>query len=287
MQTNRLPVCNIDLFDNSNDFWIDSLDGLLERYPHLEFPHENTFYSILIIEKGYGEIVLDHKRRRIENNHVVIVKPHCIIELYLNRAAEGKIICFTEDFFSLRYNNNILNQFSFFEGGSSNLIRIPTDKLDYKHFLISCMYNEYRVKMKASKKVLRSFLNILLIELERVQTPLNIMNDSNPTKEKVQKFQKLIEKNFSTHKMPSDYANMLNISTNYLNKICKLTLGQTSGDLIRRQIILEAQRLLHYTNDSINEIANNLGFEHPSYFVTLFKKVTDLTPEQYRKKRGE
>ncbi|QHC86200.1 AraC family transcriptional regulator [Empedobacter brevis] len=286
MQTTKVPVCNMGLF-NSNDFWMSSIDGLLINFPHLEFPHENTFYTLFIIENGNGEIIIDQNRSRIDNSQIIIIKPNCITEIYLKKEAKGKMICFTEDFFSLRYNNNILNQFTFFNETSEILIRITTNKLSYINFLTSCMYEEFNSKKKASKKVLRSFLNILLIEAQRIHTPLRIMNENTPTKEKVQKFQKLIEKNFKMSKMPSDYAKMLNISTNYLNKICKTTLGLTSGDLIRKQIILEAQRLLHYTNYTINEIANELGFEHPSYFVTLFKKITNLTPEQYRKKRNE
>ncbi|RZK31013.1 MAG: AraC family transcriptional regulator, partial [Hymenobacter sp.] len=45
-----------------------------------------------------------------------------------------------------------------------------------------------------------------------------------------------------------------------------------------------AQRLLHYTNCSVNEIANQLGFENGSYFITFFRKKVGLTPEQFRKK---
>lgn len=287
MQSNRIPVCRIDLFDNSTDFWIRSTEGLLEEFPHLELPHENNFHTLLILDKGDGELVIDYDKSRIDSNQVVIIKPNCINKLYLNREATGKVICFTEDFFSLRYNNNILKQFSLFNGTSSTLMRIPQELFNYIKLLGNFMFNEYSLKHRSSKKVLRSFLNILLIELDRVHTPVKTITDTTPTKEKVQRFQKLIEKNFRKNKMPSEYADMLNISTNYLNKICKQTLRQTSGDLIRKHIILEAQRQLHYTNLSVNEIANELGFDHPSYFITLFKKVTDQTPEQFRKGRIE
>lgn len=287
MQTDRLPVCDIGLFDDTTDFWIDSIDNLLGKYSFLEHPHESTFYTFLIVEKGRGEIIIDNNKIRIDDAQVFIIKPNCITELYLNREAIGKIICFTEDFFSLRYNNNVLNQFSFFNRESKIVIRVSNDNLSYLKSLISFMHNEFTNKKKASKKALRSFLNILLIEIERFYNPLRNMESNNPTKEKVQKFQKLIEKNFKTMKLPSDYAKILNVSTNYLNKICKKTSGATSGDLIRRHIVLEAQRLLHYTNYSINEIANELGFEHTSYFVTFFRKTTNQTPEQFRKKRTE
>ena len=153
--------------------------------------------------------------------------------------------------------------------------------------LTEFMYDEFKNRKMSSKKALRSFLNIMLIEMERSYNPLTNMHFSNPVREKIQRFQKLIEKNFKTAKLPSEYAEILNVSTNYLNKICKKTTGITSGDLIRRHIVLEAQRLLHYTNYSINEIANELGFEYTSYFVTFFRKMTNQTPEQFRKRQSE
>lgn len=119
---------------------------------------------------------------------------------------------------------------------------------------------------------MRSYLNILLIEFDRIYIPQQAVKVHNAINDKIQRFQLLIEKHFKTHKMPSDYADMLNISTNYLNKICQNILGQTSGHLIKRHIILEAKRLLSYTTDSISEIAHELGFDHASYFVTIFKK---------------
>jgi AraC-like DNA-binding protein len=115
---------------------------------------------------------------------------------------------------------------------------------------------------------------------------MGIVKNRNIKQDKIQLFEKLIEKHFVSKKLPSCYATMLNVSTNYLNKLCKEETGQTAGDLIRKQIIIEAQRLLHFTNYSINEIADKLGFENVSYFVTFFKKQIQKTPEQYRKEEN-
>jgi len=97
------------------------------------------------------------------------------------------------------------------------------------------------------------------------------------------KLKEMIEKKYKEKKRPSDYASLLCISPNYLNKICKEETGLTAGELIRKRIIIEAQRLLYYTNYSVNEVANKLGFDNASYFVTFFKKNTNQTTEQFRK----
>jgi hypothetical protein len=92
MQTNKLPVCNIGLFNNSSDFWIDSIEEVLKKYPALESAHINTFYTILILEKASGKIVFDHDKLCIDSSQIIILKPNCINKIYLNADAKGGII---------------------------------------------------------------------------------------------------------------------------------------------------------------------------------------------------
>jgi len=184
---------------------------------------------------------------------------------------------------NLRYNTNVLHQFSYFTEVNHAVFSLSEEKGKKLSFLLWQMMEEFQSKKKASQKVLRSYLNILLIEFDRLYVPQHTVKVHNAVNDKIQRYQTLIEQHFKTHKMPSDYAEMLNISTNYLNKICRTILGHTSGNLIKRHIILEAKRLLSYTTNSIGEIADELGFEHASYFVTMFKKATTQTPEQFRK----
>ena len=112
MQTGILPVCNLDIFDEKlKHCWIDNLWNLLERFPSLEYPHKNNFYTLLIINEAQGEIEIDNEKINLIDAKIIIIKPRCINSIEINNNATGKIICFSEDFFSLRYNNNILNQF--------------------------------------------------------------------------------------------------------------------------------------------------------------------------------
>lgn len=284
MQTAEIMVCNMGLFGNGvRHFWLDELSGILERFAILEFPHKQDFYSIIIIEQAHGELTIDHQKLRLDKPKVIIIKPRCISHLNINRNAKGKIICFTKDFFSLRYNNNILNQFSFLQQEAKPYIRLNEEQKQKWDILIKLLFEEYIARKQETNKVVRSYLNILLFELERLYHPIGFAKTINIKKSKVHEFEDLIEQHFKSKKMPNDYAKLLFISPNYLNKICKEETGQTAGDLIRKRIIMEAQRLLKYTHYSIKEIADKLGFDNTAYFITFFKKQTHTTPEQFRK----
>lgn len=287
MQTTEPSVCNMGMFgDGARHFYTDDIYGLLEKFPDLEFPHKQEFYMLMYIESASGEIILDNYRIRLDSAKAIIIKPRCIISIDINRQAKGKIICFTEDFFSLRYNNNILYQFSFLQRDAKPYIRLNMAQNERWESLVMLLAEEFFLQKRESQKVLRSYLNIILFELERVYNPSGYIKNKKLKHEKVQQFEDLINRHFTTKKLPSAYAGLLHVSPNYLNKICKEETGQTAGDLIRKRITIEAQRLLHYTYYTVSEIADKLGFESVSYFVTFFKKNTGLTPEQFRKKEG-
>jgi len=285
MQTTALPDCSIGLFgDDIKYFWMGSLTGFVDKYPTLAQAHRQNFYIVLLVEHAQGVVSVDNQRITLDcHAEAIIIKPGCISTIDLNRQARGHIICFTEQFFLLRYNNNILYQFSFLKREAESYIHLEDQETLSWYQLISLCHEEFIREQMASETVLRSYLNIILFELERLYNPSQLLKNRNMRQEKIQEFEKLIDANFKSSKMPSYYADLLNVSPNYLNKVCKEETGQTAGDLIRKRLTLEAQRLLHYTNSSVNEIADQLGFESLSYFVTSFKKQTGQTPEQFRK----
>lgn len=287
MQTKELAVCNIGLFsEEPKHFWMGELAGLLERFPLLEYPHKQEFYMLLFVEHAQGELLIDEQKVRLDSAKVIIIKPRCVSSIDINRQAKGKVICFTEDFFSLRYNNNILYEFTFLQSGSKPYIRLSDEQHLRWQVLNSLLLEEFLFQKKGTEKVLRSFLNIIMCGLERIFWPFEVEKIRSLRQDKIHQFELLIETYYAIKKLPSGYADLLHISPNYLNKICREETGQTAGDMIRRRITIEAQRLLHHTNLSVNEIANKLGFENLSYFITFFKKQTGDTPEQFRKQNN-
>ena len=66
--------------------------------------------------------------------------------------------------------------------------------------------------------------------------------------------------------------------------MCKDIFGLPAATIISNRVILEAKRLLVNKEISVTEISYLLNFQDVSYFVKFFKKYTDFTPEQFRKK---
>ena len=78
-------------------------------------------------------------------------------------------------------------------------------------------------------------------------------------------------------------ADYVHINETYLSKLFKKETAITIGEYIQTKKIEVAENMLKYSNFSCVEIANYLAFSSHSYFIQVFKKHTDLTPNAYRK----
>ena len=74
----------------------------------------------------------------------------------------------------------------------------------------------------------------------------------------------------------------LNISANYLSRLLKTLTGQSTQQFIHDKVIDIAKQKLSTTDLSVNEIAYELGFEHPQSFSKLFKSKTNFSPLGFR-----
>ncbi|MEC5142894.1 helix-turn-helix domain-containing protein [Chitinophaga sp. 212800010-3] len=77
-------------------------------------------------------------------------------------------------------------------------------------------------------------------------------------------------------------ANQLHLSSRYLSDVLKQETGKTAIDLIHTFLISEAKNLLKGTGLSVSEIAYSLGFENHPYFSRLFKRVSGVTPNEFK-----
>lgn len=73
-------------------------------------------------------------------------------------------------------------------------------------------------------------------------------------------------------------ANELNLSAQYVGDVLKSLTGKSTQQHIHDKLIEKAKEKLSLTDLSVNEIAYELGFEHPQSFSNLFKKKTTYTP---------
>lgn len=122
-----------------------------------------------------------------------------------------------------------------------------------------------------------AYLNSLLTEINSAYFRLQ----KRPTGEEVDKFiefRVFVESNFTSQPTITTIAEKLALGDDSLYRIVKKYSGLSPKEFMTQRLILEAMRRIHHEqNTSVKELAYELGFNDPSYFSRLFKKVTGKT----------
>jgi AraC-like DNA-binding protein len=126
--------------------------------------------------------------------------------------------------------------------------------------------------------VLRIFSKIIRIWKEDV----SMAYDGEIT-DVIKKAVAYVSENYSTTN-EEEVAEMCGISYNHFSVTFKKQTGQTFRDFLEAVKIQNARKLLLSTEQSITEIAYEVGYSSTSYFISRFKKQCDITPKQFRKK---
>ncbi|WP_158552471.1 helix-turn-helix domain-containing protein [Spirosoma telluris] len=95
-------------------------------------------------------------------------------------------------------------------------------------------------------------------------------------------FRQLLTRHILSKRTVNEYADLLAVTPNHLNKCVKETTGKPASVLIAEMLLLEAKVLLGQPGLPISEIADRLSFDDLSYFARFFKKHTGLNPTEYR-----
>ncbi|HMU45949.1 MAG TPA: helix-turn-helix transcriptional regulator [Chitinophagaceae bacterium] len=266
----------------SGSFNIRKLGPLLTGSDMIQELHRHDFFFVLVIEKGKGEHIIDFTSYPITGHSVFFMRPGQVHQLTLKKGSSGYLLEFKNDFYSpARHSaNQLLRKVS-----SKNYCRPGSKRFKELIAVLDKIFNEFTSRQEKYFDVIKANMEIFFIELSRQSpNPGGLTNETNLyTQERLEELMQLLELNIYTKKQVSDYADMMHLTSYQLNTITKKLLGKTCSAVIDDHIILEAKRQLLATSEQVNQVADQLGYEDPSYFIRFFKKHTGYSPEAFRK----
>lgn len=147
------------------------------------------------------------------------------------------------------------------------------------------LIEEYYTDNKGFEKIIRLDLMILFLRLIR-ESSKNISFGGSVNDKKGSNLLSLllyIENNYSDITL-GKMAEYFKYNPNYLSNFLKKNTGLTFIELVHLQRINSAAEYLIYTDASIEKISFKVGYENPSYFYKVFKKLIEISPSAYRSK---
>ena len=140
-------------------------------------------------------------------------------------------------------------------------------------------YYLMQVNAAPTAESIKNISTSALIEFTEIVAANKKTTSSNPTIERAIVY---INANITSKLLAADIAKALNISENYLFSKFKAETGKTLTQYINEEKVKKSMYYLTFTDKTLSQISYHLSFSSQSYFQTVFKKITGMTPAQYR-----
>ena len=268
------------IFNLSNtSFGIQSINPETKKsvHSHKSNPHKHDSYFIKYISEGSGTHNIDFVNYVVKPRSVFLMAPGQVHSFDMQNV-KGFIIYFKTDMVGIK-------DIPFF----NHSFVTPALYLRSEHEFIDWIFHslsfEYKHNNFAKNELIEAQLQLLLIFMTRLFLEQKENHNVSLPKHVViiKKLDNLIDKHFIKQQNTAFYSDSLNISSRQLNNILKENVGKSISELIHQRILIEAKRLLSYTEKTISEIAYELNFTDKTYFHKFFKANEHLTPETFRK----
>ena len=182
-----------------------------------------------------------------------------------------------------------IKEFEFFGYSQNESLHLSEKERELFKFYLDLIRGELERPIdNHTSAVLSAHIQLLLEHLDRFYDR-QFITRHKVNSDVVMQFQQNLRNYFSKDAIITTpnvgyFADKASLSTGYFSNLVKKETGMSPKDLITLQIIDEAKRRLIETKQEISIIAYNLGFEYPAHFTRLFKKITGLTPTEFRLK---
>ncbi len=270
------------------EFEIVDIAKLFKEIPEtITTPHRTGFYHIIWFQKGSPTHLVDFNPIKIKPNTIMFLNKD-IVQHFDNKGGfNGKAIIFTDSFFCKTETDTKFLKSSILFNDLLSISQIQPPK---SNSIFSDIFQQLETELANSKDnyqsdILRNSLRNLLLHSERERRKQNFHEVKKGAElDYVMAFKDLLESQFRTQKLVSNYAKQMNITDKRLNQSTSKVLGKTPKQMIDARIMLGAKRLLAHTTKSVKEIGFELGFGESTNFVKYFRKHNNSTPVEFRER---
>jgi len=268
---------------------------------YIGVPHKHKYIEVVYIISGYATHEIAGKTYHVKRGDLFIVNmdtPHVFYEeKRQNEPFIAYDLMFTPSFFDsdIKGDNAIesLKRSFMFHSLFVDREDFPPfySVSDNTHIIFGDLFNkiylEHRRQEKGYIEIIRAYLLQLIITIFRLDGTQTRSSESDRNRRTVGFVMDYLKENYKSKISVSKLGDMVYLNSDYLGRIFKNTVGCSISEMIQKIRVEEACRLLRSTDKNIADVAAECGFEDVKFFYTVFKKVMNTLPAQYRRQAAE
>ncbi len=252
------------------------------------------FYCVFFKELECGTILYGRSKYDYQEGTMIFISPGQVAGVdddgeTLN--PKGQVLMFHPDILYGTPLARRMKDYSFFSYSSNEALHMSERE---RQIIFNC-FREIREELnhaidKHTKQIIASNIETLLNHCARFYERQFVTREITNL-DLLAKFEQLLADYFVSGKsknigLPTvQYcANQVCLSPNYFSDLIKKETGKTAQEYIHLAVVERAKELLAENNQTVSEIAYELGFNYPHHLNRMFKRIVGMTPNEYRKR---
>ena len=293
-------IMNFDTICEYNDFLgLETLHPLVTSIDFSdvtkEFRHARKrygFYFVFLKDVKCGDLIYGRHKYDYQEGTLVFIAPGQVAgkddsgEVF---QMKGWGLCFHPDLLRGTLLGQKMKDYNFFSYESNESLHMSERE---RHIIVNSfkeIYEELTHSVdKHSKSILTANIEVFLNHCLRFYDRQFITRE-DVNKDILSRFEQILDSYFESDKPQTIgllsvqyFADQLHLSANYFGDLIKKDTGKSAQEYIQLKVIDKAKDKLHNQDRTVNEIAYELGFKYPHHFSRMFKKVTGLSPTDFR-----
>jgi AraC family transcriptional activator of pobA len=247
-------------------------------------PHRHDYHELIWTRAGDATHLLDGKAVSVEPRTVTLIGRGQVHVFQRARGFHGAVVRFGEQLLhegpSARAHPGWL-----LAARGERIVAVPPGDVERLEGVVAALAAETQRPVDACTIDLqRHLVAALLLWIERWYDASHI-ESPEPNAAAVQlhrRFARLLERDFTRHHDATHYADALGVPPAALSRALSEATGKGTKELITDRVMLEAARLLSFTDRTAGEVAFDTGFGDQLYFSRAFKRHYGEAPTAFR-----
>jgi len=238
---------------------------------------------ILIVKQGWAAPIINLTPQRFEAGELVFVGPESIVQIdAFSPQVEGMGLSMTNDLFALALGSGPgpkafdghLRDFHF------SLLPSELQFLDHIHHLLYLHTHEKSHSPQVTLHLLSSFL--WYVDLLWSRQEAQERQTQSRQQQLYSDFMQLVGRHARQQHGIAFYASHLCLSARYMSTLVKQASGKAAKQWIDEALLTNIKIELRHSSKSVAQISDEMQFPNPSFFCKFFKRMTGMSPQQYR-----
>lgn len=271
-----------------------SVINLSKAKPMRHMRHTFSFYVIFLKDEKNCDLIYGRQRYDYQKGSVVCLAPGQVIGIDDTGEEfhpKGYALCFHPDLIHGTNLGRSMKEYTFFSYEVNEALHLSErERMIFIDCLMKIQEELQHSIDRLSKRLIANNIELLLNYCLRFYER-QFITRQNVNRDILTRFETLLDNYYTGDNALQEgvptvkyCADKLCLSPNYFGDLIKKETGKTALEWIQNKIISIAKERLLLPSDSISQIAYSLGFQYPQHFTRVFKRMTGMTPNEYREK---